>query len=176
MITVKDKNFDVLISQDEIQSVVERTAEIIKKSDEVIILVMANGANWYAQRVFDKIPSLVVDIEYALLKSYSEDKQIDLVAVSLPETKLIQGKTLIILEDIIDSGRTMEYMVRWGKHIAQAKNVYVCPMCVREGIDLAHYNVKNNPFVIASDKWVIGCGFDYDHIGRNLGSIYYMVD
>lgn len=173
---IKDSQFELLVAKEQVQCVVEDTREIIKSLDgEVVFVVMANGANWFSQRVFEHFPLSVFDIEYALLKSYSGTKRNSITTLSMPDEGSICGKTVMILEDFIDSGKTIEYMMDWCLQIAHAKRVLVCPMCIREGVDAARYNVTNHPLVIPKDKWIVGCGLDYDHWGRNLADLYYMI-
>ena len=176
VMNIKDSRFELLVARKQIQGVVEQTCEVIQSlDDEVVFVVMANGANWFSQRVFEHFPSCVFDIEYALLKSYSGTTRNTISALSMPEGESIYGKTVVILEDFIDSGKTIEYMMEWCLQCANAKQVLVCPMCIREGVDSARYNVANQPLVIPKDKWIVGCGLDYDHWGRNLADLYYMV-
>ncbi len=173
---IKDSQFEMLVAKEQVQCVVEDTREIIKSLEgEVVFVVMANGANWFSQRVFEHFPSSVFDIEYALLKSYSGTQRNAINAIELPDIEALRGKIAVILEDFIDSGKTIEYMMDWCLRQAGAKQVLVCPMCIREGVEIEHFNVVNSPLVIEKDKWIVGCGLDYDHWGRNLSDIYYMV-
>ena len=173
---IKDSQFELLVTREQIQDVVEQTCGVIQSIEgEVVFVVMANGANWFSQRVFEQFPSSVFDIEYALLKSYSGTTRNSITTLSIPDRESIRGKTVVILEDFIDSGKTIEYMMDWCVQQAKAKQVFVCPMCIREGVDAARYNVANQPLVIPKDKWIVGCGLDYDHWGRNLANLYYMV-
>ena len=173
---IKDSQFELLVSGEQLQTVVEQTCGVVLSlGEQVVFVVMANGANWFSQRVFAKFPQTVLDIAYALLKSYSGTKRNAINAIELPEAEALRGKTVVILEDFIDSGKTIEYMMDWCLRQAGAKQVFVCPMCIREGVDAEHFNVANSPLVIEKDKWIVGCGLDYDHWGRNLSDIYYMV-
>ena len=173
---IKDSQFELLVSGEQLQTVVEQTCGVVRSlGEQVVFVVMANGANWFSQRVFANFPQTVLDIEYALLKSYSGTKRNAINAIELPDAEALQGKTVVILEDFIDSGKTIEYMMDWCLRQAGAKQVFVCPMCIREGVDAEHFNVANSPLVIEKDKWIVGCGLDYDHWGRNLSDIYYMV-
>lgn len=176
VMNIKDSRFELLVLGEQIQGVVEQTCGVIQSlGSNVVFVVMANGANWFSQRIFDRFPASVFDIEYALLKSYSGTTRNAITTLSMPDEENISGKTVVILEDFIDSGKTIEYMMDWCSRIAQAERVLVCPMCIREGVDSVRYNVANQPLVIAKDKWIVGCGLDYDHWGRNLADLYYMV-
>ena len=173
---IKDSHFELLVPRVHIQSVVEQTCSVINNIEgDSVFVVMANGANWFAQRVFENFPSSVFEIEYALLKSYSGTIRNSISALSMPNEDVVCGKTVIILEDFIDSGKTIEYMMDWCLQRAKAKQVLVCPMCIREGVNSVQYSVANQPLVIPKDKWIVGCGLDYDHWGRNLADLYYMV-
>lgn len=174
---INGKNFDILIDRNEISTIVDNTIQTINKlPTDCVFVVMANGANWFSQKVFEHFSATTFDIEYALLKSYSGNQRDEIEVVKMPDTSLLQGKNIIILEDIIDSGVTMRFMIDWCKQIALANNIYVCPMAIREGVNAPDYNVANQPIVIPSQKWIVGCGLDYDHYGRNLPDLYYMVD
>lgn len=175
---INDKDFALLVDKGAIQLVVEQTCGVIRglDLDNVVFVVMANGANWFAQKLFNMFPTSVFDIEYALLKSYSGSKRHAIQEIKLPDIQVIQGKTVVILEDFIDSGHTVEYMIQWCNTVSSPKGVCVCPMCIRDGVDATAYHVINEPYCIPKGKWIVGCGLDFDHFGRNLSDIYYMIE
>lgn len=174
---INGKNFEILFDRKKISTIIDDTVQTINGLlSDCVFIVMANGANWFSQKLFEQFSTTTFDIEYALLKSYSGSQRNEIEVVSLPKTSLLQGKNVIILEDIIDSGGTMKFMIDWCKQVDTVKNVFVCPMAIREGVNAIEYNIQNKPIVIPSNKWIVGCGLDYDHYGRNLPDLYYMVD
>lgn len=173
---INGKKFEILYDRKEISNTIDSTVQTIQNvNEDFVFIVMANGANWFSQKVFEQFPTSLFDIEYALLKSYSGNERNEIEVLNMPKPSLLQGKNVIILEDIIDSGTTMKYMLQWCKEVAMVKTISVCPLAIREGVQPQEYNVINTPIVIPTDKWIVGCGLDFDHYGRNLPDLYFMI-
>ena len=173
-IKIREKKFKKLVDILQIEEVVSQSQNVInsilQKDSEVVFIVMANGANWFAQKLFSAYENTSLHIEYARLESYVGTSQANISFVSMPAEDDIQGKTVIVVEDILDSGKTMEHFKAWLLE-KKVKNIHLIALCKREGNSLS---TDNSPLIIAKGEWIVGCGMDYNHCGRNLKHIYTM--
>lgn len=135
--------------------------------EDVVFLILANGGNWFAERLLSHY-DFPVHTEYALIKSYENNAQGNINIVSMPIDEYFKDKTVIVLDDILDTGKTMQWVLQHIKETG-ARNVHCAVLCKREG-NLTP--TMNNPLIIAGDAWIAGCGMDTNHVGRNLQSIY----
>lgn len=175
-IEILGKTFQKLVDEKLVEQTVLQAKntidEIQRTNSDVVFVVMANGANWFAQKIFNFYSNKSLHIEYARLKSYFGTEQSDIQFIAMPHKEDIAGKTIIVLEDILDSGNTMSRMENWLKEHG-ANQTFVIALCQREGNPIS---TANQPMQIAKGAWVVGCGMDYNHEGRNFNCIYAKVN
>ncbi len=171
-VTFIDKTFVKYILKKDIDAATERVARQINedyKDDNPVLLVTLNGAVVFAAELMQKLTmncrvSCVKFSSYSGTKSTNEVKQL----VGLNED--LTGKRVIIVEDIVDTGVTYEYMYKMLQD-AGVKDVRMATMAFKPDAytkDLpVHYVGLPIP-----DKFVVGHGLDYDGWGRNLPDIY----
>ncbi len=171
---VHGEDFRKLIDERSISAVVCGTQSVLVATiqkygvENVVFLVMANGANWFAQRLFECFGTQSLHIEYAQLVSYSGSNQTELKLVSMPQKTDVENKVVVIVEDIIDSGKTIDFVKNWLVENG-VSTVEIHALCIREGNKTV---TANEPLIVAVGEWLVGCGMDYFHEGRNLNCIY----
>lgn len=179
MIHIRGDKFELEYSYNSIDRVVTETARKLcdsleSNNDDVVFLVMMNGATWFADKIFGKFRYLPLNIEYVSVSSYVGEKQDEISFNMKPKKEYLKGKHIIIVEDIIDSGNTIKAVRSWLEK-QKTTSISICPLCIRERIEKDEYiysHIINEPLVIKDDAWLVGCGMDHYHCGRNLYEIY----
>lgn len=171
-VTLHDKTFELSITSEKIQQAVESVAANINKDfaeSEPVFLVILNGSFMFAADLLKKIETNCV-ISFVKLASYSGTQSTHEVRELIGIDASIKGKKIIIVEDIIDSGITMEYLLNELKKVEPA-SVHVAtfllkPDALSRDIPIDYIGIK-----IPND-FIVGYGLDYDGLGRNLPDIY----
>ena len=167
-----DKNFELYISASEIATRVAELGKNITKdySDKNPILVcILNGAFVFAA---DLARALDIDCEisFTKLSSYSGLKSTGEVAVILGLDISVEGRHLIIVEDIVDTGITMNRFLKQ-VNLLKPASVEVAACFVKRDSIIDPVEIKYSGFNI-SDRFIIGYGLDYNGLGRNLPDVY----
>jgi len=171
-ITLHNKTFEVFIPETEIAAIVYSIANAINNSrvkDPLFIAVM-NGAFLFAADVMRKITIPNAEISFIKLSSYSGTETTGKVNQLIGISDDISGRNIIILEDIIDTGITLEKIMS----LLEKENVADIKVATLLFKPDAYQKQINIDFIgkhIPND-FVIGYGLDYDEIGRNLPHIY----
>lgn len=171
-IQIKDKTFEIAISSDKIQQEVQRIANEINRdlaSNEPLFLVILNGAFIFAADLIKKI-NIPCNISFAKLSSYKGTESSGVVHELIGIDENIEERTIVVIEDIVDTGITMEKIIQTLKS-KKAKAIKIAtlfhkPEALLRNIEL-HYVGMNIP-----NDFIVGYGLDYDGFGRNLDQIY----
>ena len=171
-ITLHNKTFEVFIPETEISAIVHSMANKINNSgvkDPLFIAVM-NGAFLFAADVMRKITIPNSEISFIKLASYSGTETTGTVNELIGISDDISGRNIVILEDIIDTGITLDKIMSLLKkeNVADIKiaTLLFKPKAYTKDISI-DYIGKSIP-----NDFVVGYGLDYDEIGRNLPHIY----
>ena len=171
-ITLHNKKFEVSISDTEIAQIVDTIANKInatKIKDPLFIAVM-NGAFLFAADVMRNITISNAEISFIKLSSYSGTETTGMVNELIGIGDNISGRNIVILEDIIDTGITVEKIMSLLKkeNVATIKvaTLLFKPDAYKKDIKI-DFTGKSIP-----NDFVVGYGLDYDEIGRNLPHIY----
>jgi len=174
-IVVKDKEFKLSIGAEVIDEAVERIAfqlnrDLIGKNP--IFLVVLNGAFIFAADLYRKI-EIESEISFVKLASYSGTESTSEVKELIGLNEKLRGRTVVIVEDIIDTGTTMNYLVNKLKYLGAAEVLLVAllfkPSAFREDFRIDYLGME-----IPND-FIVGYGLDFDGFGRNYGDIYKIV-
>ncbi|MEX0812385.1 MAG: hypoxanthine phosphoribosyltransferase [Chitinophagales bacterium] len=163
---LKNKFFKPLIAQEQI---LKRTAEIAMqintdyKDQNPLIIGVLNGAYRFLGELSNHI-DIPCEVSFVRLKSYRGMKSGNKVneLLSLPEN--INGRKIIVVEDIVDSGKTLQYFLPQLKN-AGADSVEICTLLLKPKAFQFDYRIKYTGFEIEND-FVVGYGLDYDGAGR----------
>ena len=171
-INIKDKTFEVSISDTEIATIVKTIANNInatKIKDPLFIAVM-NGAFLFAADVMRNITIPNAEISFIKLASYSGTETTGKVSELIGISQNIKGRNVIIIEDIIDSGITLEKIITLLKN-EEVSDIKVATLLFKPKAYTKEINIDFIGKSIAN-HFVVGYGLDYDEIGRNLPHIY----
>lgn len=175
-ITVLGKEFTELISGGDIEKRIGELACEINRDyngKDVIFLGILNGAFLFAAGLFKKI-SLDARISFVKLTSYEGTKSSGSIKELIGWNEDIRGKDVIIIEDIVDTGATLERIID-EVGIRKAATVKVATLLFKPDAYKKTIPVDYVGFRIPND-FVIGYGLDYEGYARNLPSIYKMVE
>lgn len=176
IVQVLDKNFSIYISKEQIrEKVKEVAAEIEKdlKDKNPLFLVILNGSFIFAADLLREM-NFPCEITFIRLASYEGTSTTGEVKQVIGLRDSIEGRTVVVVEDIIDSGYTMKEMLR----ILNEKNpesIYVTSLFVKPDNIKVDLKIDYRCFDIDND-FIVGYGLDYDHYGRNLPDIYKVVE
>ena len=169
---IKDKEFKVLISNEELIAKVKTLAGRINKDYEgknPLFIAILNGAFMFAADLLKEI-NLECGVSFIKLSSYQEMSHSGTVTELIGLSENIFKRDIIIIEDIIDTGGTMKSVLDEFKERG-ASSVEVVSLLLKPGALQNELDIKYVGFEI-SDEFVVGYGLDYDGFGRNTDTIY----
>lgn len=171
-IVVKDKEFKLSIKAGEINEAVERIAFQLNhdlKGKNPVFLVVLNGAFIFAADLYRKI-NIESEISFVKLASYSGTETTSEVKELIGLNEKLRGRTVVILEDIIDTGTTMQYLISKLNYIG-ASEVLLAALLFKPSAFREDFRIDYLGMEIPND-FIVGYGLDYDGFGRNYADIY----
>jgi hypoxanthine phosphoribosyltransferase len=174
-IRVLDKEFSLSIEADTIQKAINRMAETINADLEgknPLFLVVLNGAFVFAADLIRKV-TVDCSVTFVKLSSYSGTFSTTHVRELIGLDEDVKGRTVVIVEDIIDTGITMDNMML-KLHGMGAAEVRIATFLFKPGAFRKQYHIDYVGIEIPND-FIVGYGLDYDGYGRNLPDIYSVV-
>ena len=172
VITLKDKQFKPYITQQKIAEAVKNVAGSINadlKDEFPIFLAVLNGSFMFASDLLKEI-TIPCEISFIKMASYSGMTSSGNVTELIGLTENINGRTVVIVEDIVDSGITLERLTTILKTKA-VKQIKVATILFKPEAYKKEYTLDYVGFKIPND-FVVGYGLDYDGLGRNLKEIH----
>ena len=171
-VTLKDKTFVPYITADKIAESVRLMAQMINTdlaNDMPLFLVVLNGSFMFAADLLKEV-TIPCEISFIKLASYHGTSSTGTVTEMIGLTEEIKGRTIVVVEDIVDTGVTLEKLMTLliKKEVKQVKvasfllkpEAYTKTMVV----DYVGMEIPN--------EFVVGYGLDYDGLGRNMKEIY----
>jgi hypoxanthine phosphoribosyltransferase len=173
---IHDKNFKSYISEEEIRQKVKELANILNRDyqdKKPIFIAILNGAFVFAADLFK---SLTIDAEISFIKlaSYKGMKSSGQVLTAIGLDIELFNRHVVILEDIVDTGKTLhEFLPQlWHQQPASLK---IVALLHKPEAKVFPLNVDYVGFEIP-DKFVVGYGLDYNGLGRNSAAIYQLFE
>ncbi len=171
-VQIKDKQFQLSITNDEIQSAIQRIATQINEElydEQPIFLGVLNGCFMFMSDLLKKI-EIPCEVSFIKLSSYSGTSTTGNVKQILGLNDNIKGRTIIVVEDIVDTGITMEQLLKTLQEY-QPKCIKIAT-CLQKP-DALQRDIKTDYVAInIPNDFIVGYGLDYDGFGRNLNEIY----
>lgn len=173
---IKDKNFKTFISEAEIQQLVAGLAgEISRDYAESIPVVcpVLTGAFMFATDLVRRL-SIPCEVSFVRYASYSGLSSTGNVKCLLPFPPEIEGRDVIIVEDIVDSGLSMKHILQ-DVRTFHPRSVKVCALFYKPAAFKGDYKVDYIGREIGNE-FIVGYGLDYDEQGRNIPEILVVED
>lgn len=171
-IKVKDKDFEISIDASAIDTVVQRIAAEINRDYEgknPLFLAILNGSFVFAADLIRKI-TIPCQISFVKLASYSGTSSTEEVRELIGLNEEIRGRHLVVVEDIVDTGMTLDKLLKDLQKFEPASVRLACFTFKKEAFKKS-FNIDYLGMTIPNE-FVVGYGLDYDGYGRNLPDIY----
>ena len=167
-----DKEFKIFIKDNEIQKIVESISTNINKLQvkNPLFIAVLNGSFLFASDIMRKITLPDAEISFIKLSSYSGTKSTGNVNELIGLNKQIKNRNVIILEDIVDTGNTLEKIIEILKE-KKVASYKIATFLFKPDAYTKNINIDYIGKSIKND-FVVGYGLDYEEIGRNLPHIY----
>lgn len=175
-IKVKDKEFAISIPEERILTEVDRLAARLNRDlegENPLFLCVLNGSFVFAADLFRRI-DIPAEISFVKLASYEGTASTGKVKELVGLVEDITGRTVVVVEDIVDTGHTMQKLVADLKSRGP-KAVHVCTLLLKPEKLKVKLDVEYVALEIPND-FIVGYGLDYDGYGRNLRDIYTVVE
>lgn len=176
-IKLHDKEFEIFIPFEKINEAVNKVAQEINndlKNEDVLFICILNGSFMFTSELFKAVELDQPEVTFLKLSSYEGTDTTGQVKKLIGLNEPIKGRTLVVLEDIIDTGTTIvEVMKMLKEH--NPKDVKIATLLLKPEkfgdkmpIDYVGLEIGND--------FIVGFGLDYDQKGRNLKDIYKVID
>ncbi len=171
-VVLDDLTFELIIHSEKIEL---RLAELAKEINakfsnaNPLFLSVLNGSFIFAADLLRQL-DFACEIEFVKVSSYAGTQSTGEVKQVLGLSKSIENRTVIILEDIIDSGLTMDFLLRDLARF-KPKQIEICALLLKPEALQVKLPVNYIGFEVAND-FLVGYGLDYNGLGRNLPHIY----
>ena len=175
-VKVLDKEFSLYIPQEKIEANIQTVADQINHDMDgknPLFLVVLNGAFMFASELFKRL-TIPCEISFVKLSSYTGTKTTSVVRELIGLDHSLEGRHVVIVEDIVDTGNTMNYTIRKLKDL-NANDVRIATLFFKPKSFRYDYPINYKAMDI-DNEFIVGYGLDYDQQGRNLPDIYKIVE
>ncbi len=177
MIKLLDRTFKVMIPAEEIDKAVADVAERInddyRNCDTPLFVGVLNGSFMFMSDLMKKI-EFDCELSFVKISSYEGTQSTGDVCSLIGLNQSIAGRHVVIIEDIVDTGASIEHMVSELKAQNPA-SVEVCTLFFKPKSYSRSVPIKYRAMEIGNE-FIVGYGLDYDQLGRNLKDIYVVTE
>lgn len=172
-ISLLDRKFKMCISRAQVRTSIEHIANRINsdyEGKEILFLAVLNGSFMFAADLVRKVKPLC-RITFVKVASYQGDTSEGVIKELIGLKEDLNGKHVILIEDIVDTGFTLEHIMKQVKSTYKPASIAVAsllfkPQSYRKSIAIDYAGIE-----IPND-FVVGWGLDYNGYGRNFEDIY----
>ncbi len=175
-IKIHDKKFRISYPEAEILKHVQAVADRINKDmkdKNPLFLAVLNGSFVFAADLM-RLITIPCEISFVKLASYQGTMSTGKIKEVIGINEDISGRTVIILEDIVESGLTMKRMID-SLGTRNPESVHICTLLLKPEKLKVNLNIEYAAMEIPND-FIVGYGLDYNQHGRNLRDIYTLVE
>lgn len=176
LVQIHDKSFNLYITAEEIQSKVQELANQINaeyKGKDLIFISILNGSFMFTSDLMKRI-SIPCEISFVKVSSYQGVNTSGRVDELIGLNTDINGKHIVILEDIVDTGITMNKIFNY-LSLSQPASLKIASLLFKPDAFAGKHKPDYTGFSIPND-FVIGYGLDYNEHGRNYDAIYKLIE
>lgn len=171
-VKIKDKEFELFLTQEVIEEAITKVAEKINKDladkDPLFICVL-NGSFMYASELMKRV-TIASEISFVKMSSYKGTTSTGKIKEIYGLEEDVKGRTVVIVEDIVDTGYTVTMMLDQ-LSCDEPKEILITTMLLKPEALMHPVKVDYVALNIPND-FILGYGLDYDGYGRNLPNIY----
>jgi hypoxanthine phosphoribosyltransferase len=171
-VQIKDKTFVLKFAQDDIQ---KRISDLAKQIDhdynglKPLFIIVLNGAFMFASDLIKNI-NIECELTFVKLSSYQGMQTSGQVKEIIGLQHNIAGREIVVVEDIVDTGITMENLLTDLNKLGP-KSIRIASLLFKPESFQKKFPIHYIGYSIPND-FVVGYGLDYDELGRNLPEIY----
>jgi hypoxanthine phosphoribosyltransferase len=172
MIHLHDKTFEPFISSEEIDFAIKNMAKQMDDDffDEVPVFIGVLNGSFMVMGDLMKQYRGMCEVNFVKMASYEGTESTNEVKQLIGLNQDLEGKTVVIVEDIVDTGNTIEelkaiFKDKKVKHLKIA-TLFFKPEAYKKDIKIDYIGIR------IPNKFIVGYGLDYDGLGRNLPDVY----
>ena len=169
------EDIKVLIDEEKLHARIDEIAKQIEeeyKGKEITLICILKGSVFFTVDLAKRING-DVKLEFIRVSSYNDGTESSgEIKMKLDLKDSIQGKDVIVIEDIIDTGRTLSYLIEYLK-MKKPNSVKLCALLDKPDRRVVDVKVDYTGFQIP-DKFVVGYGLDFDERYRNFPFVGYI--
>ena len=172
IVKIKDKTFETSISAEEIAKRVKELGQQLSKDFEgknPLFLAVLNGSFIFAADLMREI-TIPCEISFVKLASYQGTTSTGKIQEVIGINEDLSGRTIVIVEDIVESGLTMKRMIET-LGTRNPASVHICTLFVKPEKLQVDLNIEYSAFSIPN-AFIVGYGLAYDQQGRQLKEVY----
>ena len=176
IIKINDRSFRVSLPESEIKERVRQLAQQMSKDLEgknPLFLAVLNGAFIFAADLMREM-TIPCEISFVKLASYQGTTSTGKVQEVIGINENLSGRTVVIVEDIVESGQTMKRMIE-SIGTRNPASVQICALFFKPEKLKVDLTLDYVAFRIPDD-FIVGYGLDYDQLGRGLKDVYTIVE
>ena len=175
-IKIADKTFTLSITHEEILHMVKDMASMINKDlqqEKPLFICILSGAFMFFSDLMKKV-NIECDMDFVKLSSYKNMLSTGKVDYLTKLAMDIQGRTVVVVEDIIETGNTLEYFLLKLQEQNPAE-IKIATLFIKQAIFKNRFSVDYTG-IETDNPFIVGYGLDYNEQGRNLKDIYKLSD
>ena len=175
-IKIHDKYFESFITESQLEDAVSIMAEKLNNEmagETPVFLAILNGSFMFASDLLKKV-TIPCEISFVKFTSYSGTSSTQNLSELIGLEESIKGRTIVIVEDIIDTGFTLKRVIEKLNELG-VKRVFIATLLFKPDAFKMSYPIDLVGIEIPND-FIVGYGLDYDKLGRNLKNIYKIVE
>lgn len=175
-VTLHDKHFEPFIGAAELAAAIDVVAEKVaaKYADNVpLFLGVLNGSYFFASELMKRLP-ITCEISFVKVASYHGTVSSGTVSQLIGLQERIAGRHVVVVEDIVDTGNTIEHIVEALREKSPA-SIAIASLLLKPDVYKKDIPVDFVAMEIPN-IFVVGSGLDHDGLGRNLPGIYRIVN
>ena len=172
MIHLHDKTFEPFISSEEIDFAIANMAKQMDDDffDEIPLFVGVLNGSFMVLSDLMKHYRGMCEVSFVKMASYEGTQSTNEVKQLIGINENLEGRTVVIVEDIVDTGNTIQelktiFKDKKVKHLKIA-TLFFKPDAYKKDIKIDYVGIR------IPDKFIVGYGLDYDGLGRNLADVY----
>ncbi|HOI49108.1 MAG TPA: phosphoribosyltransferase family protein [Prolixibacteraceae bacterium] len=176
-IKIHDKEFRLYLPYEKIVSVVEQMADQMNRDlagKNPLFVCVLNGAFMFATELFKRIELVETEITFVKMASYNGTQTTGSVKQLIGLNEEIAGRTVVVLEDIVDSGITIDNILAQLQAM-NPREVKIATLLLKPDAVIKPVKLDYVGMEIPND-FIVGYGLDYERQGRNLIDIYSVVN
>ena len=177
-VKIHDKEFVPYLKHDEIQEIIKNLAEKVYedyKDETPVFIGVLNGVIMFFADFLKYYPGKC-EIAFIQMSSYMGGlTSTGIVYKKMELTKDVEGRHIILMEDIVDTGNTIESLFEYFKNTQRPKSLKVASLLLKPEVFKKDFTIDYVAKEIPNE-FVLGYGLDYDELGRNLPDLYQLAE